>query len=372
MAVNNFNGSLNSNEVFQSIFNMIISQQVFADNVKGTYSQLADMFKTDGTLYGDTKLFYATDVLKSRVWGGHTAAEASNLLAINRPEDPECQAITLDQFRQIDITVDNYLSKRAWSTEGAFNDFQSVILGWIKTTKRIYESTLINTYVGTVTANDQKESSVAVPLSDYEVSGDLEATNRLRAQTIAKSLADLFVNMKDVSRDYNSYGFLRSYDTSDLIVVWNAEWVNKITKYDLPTLFHKEGLIEKFEQYTLPAKYFGNVVTTGGTVGQGALTTARALNEMDCYATGGQFLGHVFAGESVPATAVVQANEVYTLNQDIICKVLHKDSIKYMSAFEVATSFFNPRSLTENHYLTWGYSNPAYLYNYPVISVTAE
>ena len=109
-----FNGQLNSNEIFGSIYNMIISQQVFADNIKGMYGELVGKVKTDGSMYGDTKLFYATDALKSRPWLND--AEAANLLAVNRPKDPECQAITLDQFRQIDITVDNYLSKRAWGT----------------------------------------------------------------------------------------------------------------------------------------------------------------------------------------------------------------------------------------------------------------
>ena len=111
----NFTGQLNSNEIFSAIFNMIISQQVFADNLSGgMFSNLVNRFKTDGTLYGDSKLFYATDVLKSVVWGND--AEATNLLAIDRPKDPSCQVITLDQFRQIRVTVDYYLSKRACNT----------------------------------------------------------------------------------------------------------------------------------------------------------------------------------------------------------------------------------------------------------------
>ena len=106
----NFTGTLNSNEIFAAIYNMIISQQVFADNIvhKNT---LVDRFKTDGTLYGDTKLFYSTDVLKSAEWGKDL--EAANLLTLYRPESPECQKVTIDQFRQICLTVDEYLTKRA-------------------------------------------------------------------------------------------------------------------------------------------------------------------------------------------------------------------------------------------------------------------
>jgi hypothetical protein len=42
-----------------------------------------------------------------------------------------------------------------------------------------------------------------------------------------------------------------------------------------------------------------------------------------------------------------------------------------MSAFEVGTSFFNPKSLTENHYLTFGHNTIEYLENYPFITVKA-
>ena len=76
-------GKLNANEIFASVFNMIISQQVFADNIKDTKSSLVDAARVDGSMYGDTKLYYATDVLRSYALCGD--AEASNLLATDRP-----------------------------------------------------------------------------------------------------------------------------------------------------------------------------------------------------------------------------------------------------------------------------------------------
>jgi hypothetical protein len=141
-----FNGQLTHNEIFNAIYNMIISQQVFADNIYETKSTLADMSRVDGTLYGDTKLYYDTDVLKSNPWGGDL--EAPNLLALDRPADPECQAIYLDVFRQIRVTVDYYLSKRAWKDEGAFAQFNSVTLGWLRETKKVYDQTTYNTFIG--------------------------------------------------------------------------------------------------------------------------------------------------------------------------------------------------------------------------------
>lgn len=361
-----FNGQLNSNEIFASIYNMIISQHVYADNIKGTYNQLVNDVKTDGTMYGDTKLFYATDILQSYKWQDYD--EAQNLLKTKRPDDPKCQAITLDQFRQIFITLDKYLSKRAWSTEGAFGQFQSVVLGMVAETKKVYEATLINAYVGTVITNAPK-AKVEIDLTGIDAT--TEDGRRLEAQTIAQSLADTLVELQDVSRDYNEYEFLRSYDSGDFRAVWNSKYVNKIRKVDLPTMFHNDGLVDKFEERVLPARYFGTVNTSGGTVASGN-KTIRALDEMECVNSAGTSVGHVFAGDLLPATAVYGANETYTEDSSIVCKLVHKDAIKFMSAFEVSTSFFNPRSLTENHYLTWGYSNPDHLLNYPIVEFIAK
>lgn len=350
-----FNGQLNSNEIFSSIYNMIISQQVFADNIKGAFTEFSQMFKTDGSMYGDTKLFYSTDVLESHPWGND--AEATNLLALDRPADPKCQAITIDQFRQIRLTVDEYLSKRAWGDEGAFSSFNSVMLGWIRDTKKVYDATLVNAYLGTV-KTQAAVNSVSIDLADGEDITNLEEKNRWEAMKIGEEIANLFVNLQDVSRDYNDYGFLRSYDTSDFVIVWNSEWVNKIRKVDLPTIFHNDGLIDKFAEKVLPARYFGNVAS--------ATTTAANTRSMIEQTIDGV---HYFPGDLIPNGKTVSANTTYVVNGDIICKVVHKNAIKYMSAFEVGTSFFNPRSLTENHYLTFGYSYPDYLKNYPVIEV---
>ena len=370
-----FNGQLNSNEIFAALYNMIISQQVFADNIYETKETLADMSRVDGSLYGDTKLYYATDVLKSFEWTGD--AEAQNLLKLHRPEAPECQAISIDKFRMIPVTVDNYLSKRAWATEGAFSSFNSQILGWIRDTKRVYDATLFNTFVGTTSSAVGKQNvTITLPpepdgVDDYNT----EAYNRLVGQAIATEMANLMVDLEDVSRDFNDYGNLRSFNVDDLVFVWNAEQVNRIKKLDMPTIFHKEGLVDKFAQHTLPARYFGNVNASAGTTG-GTNIVIRSLIEKDYNVVepdkpGYDAKKHIFPGDLLPANTPYEAYETYSEDQSIVCKVYHKDSIPFMTAFETGTEFFNPRSLTETHYLIWGYNDLEYLKNYPFVTVKA-
>lgn len=355
-----FTGTLNSNEIFGAIYNMIISQQVFADNIAGTSSELVDASRVDGTLYGDQKLYYATDVLESTPWGADL--EAPNLLALHRPAAPSVQAIVLNVFRQISLTVDNYLTKRAWSTEGAFSSFNSVMMGWIGETKRIYDATNYNTFIGNTTASGAGQN-ISITLSGITATG--EEKNRLEAQMIAEAVANLMVALKDPSRTFNDYGYMRSYDVKSLRVVWNSAWYNKITKLDLPTIFHKEGLMDKFGEYVLPAKYFGTINGSSGTT-TASNTTVRSLIETDYGAT------HVFPGELLPNSQAYLANETYTEDADIICKVMHDDSVPYMSAFEVGTSFFNAKALVESHFLTFGRNTLEYLKNYPFITIEAN
>lgn len=354
-----FNGILNPNEVFGSIYNMIISQDVRYPELTDNFG-FVEMFKVDGTLYGDTKLFYAQDILSSRPWLGDN--EANNLLSVERPDDPKCQAMTIDQYRIVKTTLDNYLTKRAWSTEGAFSTFQGIVKSMIGQTKKLYEIGLINTYLGTVQGGSAR-ATYEIALSDITATG--EEKNRLEAQTIGRELADLIDEMKDYSRDFNDYRFMRAYAEDQLMIIWNAKFVNRITNLDLPTVYHKDGVVPKFAEHKLPARFFGSVNTTSGTA-PSANTDVRSLVE-------GDFGGvHLFPGELLPNSAAYEAYQTYTNDSDVICKIITKDTIKYMAAFEVGTEFYNPQALLTSNMLIWGYADPDRLLDQPLVTVHAD
>lgn len=369
-----FNGHLNPNEVFGSIYNMIINQVVKAPELADNYN-FVEKFRTEGSLFGDTVLFYDQDVLSTREWLGD--AEAQNLLALERPEDPECQAVTLNKFRICKTSLDSYLTKRAWSTENAFTQFNDIVMSMVSATKKLYEVTLINAYLGTV-EGDATKSTLEIPLSDITATG--EEKNRLEAQTIAQYIADLIVDMKDYSRDYNDYEFMRAYNENDLMVIWNAKYVNKINKLDLPTIFNKAGLMDKFEQNILPARYFGTNVDTNslptgltvqsnGKIKIGDTYTGGTIRtkEEDVFAS-----GHKFAGEALAVGDEFAPGKAYYEDEDIICKVITKDTIKYMAAFETATEFFNPQALVTSKMLVFGFSEPTRLLGQPCVTVHAD
>ena len=372
--------TLNTNEIYSSLFNMIISERTFADNIKGKNSKLVDEARREVGMYGDSVNLWSTDVLKSHKWGAD--AEATNLLAVDRGPAPKGQRIVIDIFRQIRLTTSNYLDKRAWMSEGAFGQFISVMKGWISETKKVYDETTYNAFVGTAESGaDINELDIDLTTALSGLSGVEKA--QMQAMTIAQKLADLFDDLGDVSRKYNVYKFLRSYAYEDIKVVWNKKYINQIRKIDTPTIFNREGLMDKFTEYSLPSRYFGTVITSSNistysdstpapgkpidsdnnqyTPGSNnANGTIRSLIEKDV--TVGGVAYHVFAGDEIPATATIVAStgdflpgEVYIEDSKVICKVMTKLP-PYMSSFEVGTSFFNSRALLDNNYLTFGHN----------------
>ena len=353
--------TLNPNEIFAPLFNQIISQEVFADNISEVGSELVDMARVDGSMYGDTKLYYATKPLYSSAWGND--AEATKLLELKRPEAPETQAILLNVFRQIKLTTDEYLTKRAWGSVDSFSAFNSIMKGWIRDTKRIYDATTYNAFIGTMSSATGKQTQT-INVTEAVGTATGEEAARIEGAAIAEGVAKLITDLKDITEDYNDYGILRSYNPKDLIFVWNSDAMAKVEKRDLPTMYHKD-IIDKFGEHVLPSRYFGNINTTSK---EGNGTTIRSLVEQTLTKASSPAM-HVFAGQLIPTGYTAPANTSYTVDNSILFKVFHKKSVPYMSAFEVGTSFFNSGSLTDTNFLTWGHNTLAYLKQYPCVTV---
>lgn len=399
--------SFNANELFTTLGNMIISQWVAADNVDKGGKSLLNVFKTDGSLYGDSKLFYFTDALKSVEWQ-QDSVDALNLLATHRPADPKVKKIVLDKFRQIQLTTDSVLSKRAWSDEGTFSEFTTVLIGWMGDTKYLYDESIINCTIGTAKTSIGKQAQTVDITTAISSASTQEEANRLSAQSIAKKAADIITDLTSVrnAKFYNDYGFRRKYKESAFITVWNADAINTITKLDLPTIFHDNGLDKVIgDPYILPKEYFGTIITATNVSTYSDATPAAGkpidsdngaytpgsnnANGMICSLietdiTVSAVAYHLMPGDEIPAGTILAASAttgtmaygtVYIVDSSILFKIIHKDAFKYMSAFETMSEFWNAKNLSTNRYLTFGYSDPfssegIRLPNYPLITVS--
>lgn len=352
-----FTGQLNANEIYNGIYNVIISQQIFPDRIKEG-NDLVDRAKTDGSLYGDTKLYYSVDALATTEWNGDE--EAANLLALNRAPSPKVQAITLNKFRMIALTLDDYLSKRAWSDEGTFGTFNAIMGGMLAKTKYLYSTTTYNAFFGTHEVDSQTF------LVNVEANG---TTAEAEVKTIADALANLVDKVCSPSRKFNDYGQRTKFTRSDITIVWNTAYLNRFRKVDMPAIFHKEMLFDTdITQTDLPAQYWGSISDVTEIPAEG---TYRALYEFKVGDT------DYLPGDIVPSGTAVEANSTYLsdcsdddldIDSDYIAKIVVRFP-PYMTAFEVGTSFYNPRSLTNNRYLIWGENELEHLEGYPFVTL---
>ena len=388
-----FNGRLNTNEFYNSIYNAARLYMIYADNLKGMDKKnLAEKYRADGGMYNDQSVFTDMDVLYSRIWDPND----TNVLAPEAVVKPVQEKITVDKFRQIGIYTDEYLSKRAWMDPATYDEFRSVVQKQSAETKRLYEQRMVDVFVGVEPSAESQTITLTLPTDT-----DAEKQNRLQAQAIAKKIGDLFVDLKDTTTNFNVNGFIKSFDKGDIDIIWNSDYYNQIRYVDLPTIFHKEDLLEN--GIVLPARYFGTRKTIVGDAH--ADGTDKYRSEMEAfipvdntgkYSASGTNVVHVFPGDVLPNLTPISSEgtadyftkeftvngvkrtiqyytdvRAYQVDPKIICKLVHKDAVKYMSSFETATEFWNPKNLTTNRYLTWAYAKPQLLNGYPFITLVA-
>lgn len=382
--------TLNQNKITASLFNMIISQQIFDSKVAST--ELADRFRVDGTLFGDTKLYHSFDIGSPEDWLDD--AEAPDLLKLNRNKSGKTQSIVMGVYKMIYITTDQYLSKQAFMSDGTFAEYTGFLIGSLRKIKRVYDRSLINSKIGTLTPSTTRcDITITIPKG-----ATTEETNRLEAQTIASELEILKADLEDNNRDFNALNYLRSYDTNELIAVWNVKWSSKITKLDLPTIFHKDVNVEGgFSQYKLPAKWFGTPATTDKTLptsaGVDKISRILISGWYDVSDTNMTLQGKpsdncvfLWAGDNIPYTGQKYIDDVrgvtvtvvstklskdyyYVEDSSIAFMLIHSSALPFMSGFETGTEFWNQRSLTTTNFLIFGHNELEFLEEYPRIRI---
>lgn len=380
-----YNGHLNANHIQSALFNMIIAQDIIGGSIHANYN-LVDKAKEQAGLYGDTVLKIDTPVLTPVDWS-QDSADAVNLLALDRPGAPKTQAITIDVFKQVRLTKDDYMSKQAFGTEGAFAAYQSVLDSRLSKSKETYLNKTYNVFVGT-TAGQVTESI------------DVDANNDTLGQNVAYGLTMLVDDMKDYNTKYTANGFERAFSDADIHIIWNNKYINAVRKLDTPVLYNPGVVNEVFKGDVLPSKYFGTVITSSNvsdfsaatpTTGKpidsdtGAYTpgsnnangTIRAAK--DLYKPFGASGATVYipAGAEIPANKTIGASstdflygEVYIEQADIICKVYTKLP-PVLEAFSVGTNFFNAKNLSTNMYLTFGHNTLVPLDSEAIVTVKA-
>lgn len=350
-----FNGMLNSNEIYNVLFNVRILFQKLVPNMVKRDEIVSLLDKATG-MYGDTGLLMGMDIQGTYEFG--MDAEAPKLLAINRNKTQKVEKYTIKNWRQTDVTNDAYISKRAFLDEGTFATFNGYLVGTLAKAMDAFETGSVKTGVGTYT-NPNLVINVTMPAAD-----GTEATERIRAAKIRQAILDLKADMADNQRKYNGYGFYASYDWDDFTSAFNTKYINEVNALALYSAFNEKYINEATSGRNWTPKWFGDVLAEGGTT-DAANTTVYSLIETnsdgsDNFPLTQEQLGdgvyRIFPGDLLPNEFTYEANEAYTKDETVIAKVFAPEYVYYMTGYEQGESFYNPRSATTNHYLRKGYS----------------
>lgn len=353
-----FTGTLNSNEIYNALYNVrILFQKIAPQTVKR--DEIISLIEKSVGMYGDTGIVTGMDIQGTYDFG--MDAEAANLLAINRNKTQKTEKYTIDKWRQTDVTNDAYISKRAFLDEGTFAAFNGYLVSTLSKAMDAFESGTVKTSLGTFSAIPAAMNiTITLPAID-----GTEATERIRASMIKKAILDLKADLKDNQRKFNGYGFYASYNWDDFTAVWSSEYSNEINALALYSTFNPEYIKEATDGRIWTPKWFGNVNTSAGTTGA-SNTTVYSLIEVNSDEstnfplTSTQIAGgvyRIFPGDLLPDSFSYGANESYTVDPKVICKIFAPEYVYYLTGYEQGEAFYNPRSATTNHYLRKGYSD---------------
>ena len=354
-----FNGSLNSNEIYNALFNIrILFQKLAPQTIKR--DEVVSLIEKAVGMYGDSGVVQGMDIQGTYDFG--MDAEAPNLLAINRNKSQKIERYVINQWRQTDVTNDAYISKRAFLDEGTFALFNGYIVGTLSKAMDAFESGMVKASLGTYT------SPVAACTIEVEMpaADGTEATERIRAAKIKKAILDLKADMADNQRKYNGYGFYASYDWDEFTAVFNTKYSNEINALALYSTFNPEFIREATSGRLWTPKWFGNVYTSGNTTN--ALNNTTSYSLIDCNSDGStnfpltstqitNGVYRIFPGDLLPNGFTYGANEAYRKDDSVIAKIFAPEYVYYMTGYQQGESFYNPRSATTNHYLRKGFSD---------------
>ena len=364
-----FQGQLNVNKIYGAIYNQILAQEVNSKNISREYAKLLNMAKQEVGLFGDQKLFYETYSPKISKWRGDD--EATELLSVKpyRVKSPECQAVTINVFQKVVLVLDKFLTKQAWMNEGAFATFNSVMLAWINDVVDMYEMNTYNAFFGSEESNVGKQQR-QIDLTTAIGGKTGEEAEKLKAMAIAADEVKLFGELADNTPDFIDYGpngMIRGFNAEDFVVVTRLSLAAELTKMGTPDIYHND-IFGKVTKLVLPDRWFTKLNTTEK---KGDGKTIRSRIYQDLTGTDGVTY-ELKAGDLIPAVCTAPANTSVTEDATILYKVVAKDSIPWLSAFEAAGSMYNIQSLTDKYVTVIGHNTLEHLSGRPIITVRSK
>lgn len=291
--------TLNVNKFLGALTNLITYVEV-ADVLRLDTLKLNKMCKKNDIKYGDGKVIRSADIPSVS-----NMPTTSTLLSVVAPNVNE-QYIALSNFKTIQLTINDYLTRGVFLNEYELSDFTAYLLKTMRAAKQkhIFEAlvSLLDTYVPT-------NAEQTITINMFNTSGLLDPAQLQMAQTyntnaFVKALLKAQTKINTPYDKFNDNSQTEIIDNSDMNMIMTDEIGNNLLVDTFAKLFNSGKIQDQFkygDSVVLPSDLFTNL--------------------------GATFLGYL----------------------------AHKDKFQYGYAFEVATSFFDGSTLNTNNWLHFAY-----------------
>lgn len=204
--------TLQVNKFLGTITNLIAYVETANTAEEGEVGAFVASFQSNNVEKGNGKVIRAADYLNVEEYN-----EESSLLTPRKPKVDE-QYITVENFKVIPVTINEYLMRGAFVEEDQMANFIGFIRTLMEKTRTAYLSdgiiALLEEYIPT-----QESQKVEVHVIDTDTLKDpmqLEAANRYNGNAMQKAFIKLLQSMGWPTTKYNDLGFKETIDNGSL------------------------------------------------------------------------------------------------------------------------------------------------------------
>lgn len=292
--------TLNVNKFLGALTNLIAYAQIAYTTDRGQVGEFVNSFEDINVANGDGKVVLSADFLNV-----NDLSAQSTLLQSNPPTVNE-QYVSVENYKVIPVTVNQYLMRNAFVNEEQLANFVGYIKSLMETTRTAYLSDELIKEIEAYTPT-QATQTVTVHTIDTTNLTDpmqLESANRYNANALQKAFIKTLQAMSFPTNKYNDLAYKEVMDFSSLKLVIRANEDVDIVVDSLAYLLNSDKITE--------AQRWGK-------------------------------------------TFVVPSEQFTNTANQFVAWLMHYKKIQFGYFYEVATSFFDASTLNQNDWLHFAY-----------------
>lgn len=293
--------TLNANIFLGALTNLIAYSQVANTTEAGIVGEFVNSFQDINVENGDGKVVLSSDLLTVNNYSGTSSVLTNTLPTVDE------QYISVENYKVIPLTINNYLMRGAFVEETQLASFVAYLMSTMRATMTAY---LSDALIAELEAYTPTQADQTQTINIFDTTGLLDPMQLRNAKTyndnaIQEKLITLIHSMGFATNKYNDKAFREIIDFSSMKFIVKNSTNGSMLVNSLATLLNS-----------------------------GKITDAEKWSKT-----------YVIPDEQFSAS----------FDQSIVGWLMHNKKIQFGFFYEVATSFFDPSTLDTRNWLHFAY-----------------